>query len=141
MRPSSPPPPRALYEQPDSHFVADFIGDANTVPVTIESRQGDLASVRLGPLLLTVPHRGVANGKAELSIRPHSLLLARGGGGLEGRIARAAYLGSHTEYWVAVAGIDSELFAVAPDVEHPFAPGDAVAVTLAPAGIALVPQR
>ena len=28
--------PRGLYEQPSSHFVADFIGDANIVPVTIE---------------------------------------------------------------------------------------------------------
>ena len=49
--------PRGLYERPISHFVADFIGDANIVPVTVESRQGELASVRLGPLMLTLPHR------------------------------------------------------------------------------------
>src|SRR6476661_1694706 len=47
--------PRGLYEQPNSHFVADFIGDANIVPVNIESRQGEMASVRLGPLLLNLP--------------------------------------------------------------------------------------
>ena len=31
--------PRGLYEHPDSHFVADFIGDANMVPVVIEGRR------------------------------------------------------------------------------------------------------
>ena len=59
--------PRSLYEQPNSHFVADFIGDANIVPVTIESHQGELASVRLGPLLLTLPHHGAVDGAPELS--------------------------------------------------------------------------
>ena len=77
--------PRGLYEQPNSHFVADFIGDANIVPVTIESRQGDMASVRLGPLLLTLPHHGAVEGAAELSIRPQALLLAPGGDGLCGQ--------------------------------------------------------
>ena len=40
--------PRSLYERPNSHFVADFIGDANLVPVTIERHAGDQALVRLG---------------------------------------------------------------------------------------------
>ena len=71
--------PRGLYEQPNSHFVADFIGDANIVPVTIESRQGEMASVRLGPLQLTLPHHGAVEGAAELSIRPHAVRLAPGG--------------------------------------------------------------
>jgi iron(III) transport system ATP-binding protein len=93
--------PRGLYEQPNSHFVADFIGDANTVPVTIESHQGDMASARLGPLLLTLPHHGEVEGMAELSIRPHALQLSRGTGGLHGHVAKAAYLGSHMEYWMS----------------------------------------
>ena len=105
--------PRGLYEQPNSHFVADFIGDANIVPVTIESRQGEMASVRLGPLLLTLPHHGAVEGAAELSIRPQALLLAPGGGGLSGHVTKAAYLGDHMEYWVVVAGLDKELFVIA----------------------------
>ena len=130
--------PRDLYEQPNSHFVADFIGDANIVPVTIESRQGEMASVRLGPLLLTLPHHGAAEGAAELSIRPQALLLAPGGGGLSGRVTKAAYLGSHMEYWVTVAGLDKELFVIAPDVERPLVVGNMVSVSLAHTGAALV---
>ena len=123
-----------MYEQPNSHFVADFIGDANIVPVTIESRQGEMASVRLGPLLLTLPHHGAVEGAAELSIRPQALLLAPGGDGLSGHVTKAAYLGDHMEYWVTVTGLDKELFAIAIDVERPLVVGNMVSVSLAPYG-------
>jgi iron(III) transport system ATP-binding protein len=132
--------PRELYEQPNSRFVADFIGDANILPVTVESRQGDMASVRLGRLLLDLPHHGVPVGAAELSIRPQAMLLRRNGGDLTGRITRAAYLGSHMEYWIAFTGLDKELFVIASDVAAPFAEGDPVSATLALSGVALVPR-
>ena len=136
--------PRSLYEHPNSHFVADFIGDANTVPVVIEGRQGELALVRLGPLVLTLPQTGTVEGVAQLSIRPEALLLALGAGrpdALAGRVSKAAYLGSHMEYWVVVDGLSKELFVIAPDVEAPFAAGDEVAINLALSGVALVSQH
>jgi iron(III) transport system ATP-binding protein len=133
--------PRALYEHPDSHFVADFIGDSNIVPVEVVSRQGDLASVRLGPLVLTLPHRGAMEGPAELSIRPHGLLLSREHGKLTGHVTKAAYLGSHMEYWIRLAGINQEVFVIASDVETPFAVGDHITGTLESRGLALMPRR
>ena len=136
--------PRSLYEQPNSHFVADFIGDANIVPVVVERYQGKLASVRLGPLLLTLSHHGPIDGSPELSVRPQALLLARAAGrsdALTARVSKAAYLGSHMEYWVAVEGLSKELFVIAQDVEAPFVPGDEVAIILAHSGVALVQQR
>jgi iron(III) transport system ATP-binding protein len=135
--------PRGLYEQPISHFVADFIGDANIVPAVIERRQGEMAFVRLGPLVLMLPHRGAVEGAAELSVRPQSLLLAPGAAAtdaLPGRISKAAYLGSHMEYWVVADGLAKELFVIAPDVATPFAPGAEVAIRLAQSGVAVVPQ-
>jgi iron(III) transport system ATP-binding protein len=133
--------PRSLYEQPNSHFVADFIGDANIVPVTIEGYQGERASVRLGPLLLTLPYHGATDGSPELSVRPQALLLASAAAqsdALMARVSKAAYLGSHMEYWVAVDGLSKELFVIAQDVEAPFVPGDEVAIALAHSGVALV---
>jgi iron(III) transport system ATP-binding protein len=62
-------------------------------------------------------------------------------GGLSGRVTKAAYLGDHMEYWVTVAGLDKELFAIATDVERPLVVGNMVSVSLAPTGAALVPQR
>ena len=133
--------PRSLYEQPISHFVANFIGDSNIVPVEVESLEGKLASVRLGSLVLTLPHRGARKGTAGLSIRPQALRLSRESGDLTGQVAKAAYLGSHMEYWISLGGIDKELFVIAPDVTTPFAVGDPISVALVPGGLALVRQR
>ena len=132
--------PRALYERPDNHFVANFIGDANILPVTVESRQGELASVRLASVVLTLPRHNLAEGPAELSIRPHALVISRERGELKGHVARVAYLGSHMEYWISLEGTGKELFAIASDVDAPFAVGNSVKITLAPGGLALLPQ-
>ena len=136
--------PRALYEQPVSRFVADFIGDANIVPAVIERRDRDMASVRLGPLVLALAHRGAVEGSIELSIRPQALLLGPGAAAndaLHGRISRAAYLGSHMEYWVAADGLARELFVVASDLAGAFPPGAHVTIRLAPSGVTVVPQK
>ena len=133
-------PPRSLYEQPHSQFVANFIGDANIVPVVVVRRYDGLASVRLGPSVLRLPHRGTPEGPTELSIRPQALILSRESGEFTGQVARAAYVGSHMEYWINLGGIDGELFVIASDVETPFAVGDPVKVMLAPGGLALLPQ-
>jgi iron(III) transport system ATP-binding protein len=136
--------PRALYEQPVSHFVADFIGDANIVPAVIERRDRDMACVRLGPLVLTLAHRGAAEGAAELSVRPQALLLGpdmAADDALHGRISRAAYLGSHMEYWVVADGLARELFVIAPDIDGAFPPGAHVTIRLAPSGVTVVPQK
>jgi iron(III) transport system ATP-binding protein len=135
--------PRALYEAPGSHFVADFIGDANLVPVAIERHDGEFCDVRLGPMALRLPHRDLPVGAAELAIRPQSILLVQEPGGadcLTCRVVRAAYLGSHMEYWVAVPSLAQELFVIAPDVTVPLAIGQELAIHLASHGVAIVPR-
>jgi iron(III) transport system ATP-binding protein len=131
--------PRALYDEPRSRFVADFIGDANLVPVEIERWDGELCEVRLGRMTLRLPHRNVPVGTAELAIRPQALLLGAVDGDLRCRVARAAYLGSHMEYWVSVEGLPKELFVIAPDVTSPFQVGEEVSIRLAQHGVAVVP--
>jgi iron(III) transport system ATP-binding protein len=135
--------PRALYEHPASRFVADFIGDANLVPVTIGPHAGAQAEVQLGPIGLELPHRGVPSGAAELAIRPQAISLRMGAAGpneLLGRVTRAAYLGSHMEYWVAAEGLTTELFVIAPDVAAPLPVDVQVGIRLAPSGVAVVPR-
>jgi iron(III) transport system ATP-binding protein len=131
--------PRSLYERPNSHFVADFIGDANLLPVTIERHDGDQALVRLGPALIVLPHHDVPPGPAELAIRPRAVRLGPAGGGLIGRIAKAAYLGDHMEYQVAVDGLAKELFVIDANVAAPLDTGASVGIVLDAAGAALVP--
>ena len=130
--------PRELYEQPASRFVADFIGNANLIPVTLRHLDAVRGEAMLTTLPLAVAHRGVPAGPALLAVRPHAVRLSPTGDGIPGRIAHAAYLGGHMEFAVALDGIAAELFAIAPETATPLAAGQAVRVTFDPAGLAVV---
>ncbi|MDR3534409.1 MAG: ABC transporter ATP-binding protein, partial [Rhodopila sp.] len=135
--------PRELYEQPVSRFVADFIGDANLMPVTVHGIDEATAAVSLGAITLSLPRRGLADGAAELAVRPQALRLAHGAIGpvLPGQIRKASYLGSHMEYEVALDGIAGEFFVSDPDVARPLAAGDPAGILVDPAAVALVPPE
>jgi iron(III) transport system ATP-binding protein len=107
-------PPRALYETPDTAFVARFIGEANVLEGQVVEVTALEAKVRLGPLDLTLPRRGHAPGPVQVAVRPHGLAFAQAG--LPATVTSATYLGDHMEY-----GLSSELgplFMVSPEVEH-----------------------
>jgi iron(III) transport system ATP-binding protein len=133
--------PRELYEAPRNLFVADFIGDANIVGAELAAKTGDHATVRVGALSITLPHRDAAAGAIQIAIRPESLLLATqrpASAAIEGEIAKAAYLGTHMEYTVRTALGD--LFVVdRATLAHPAARGSAVWLSLADQGVTVVP--
>jgi iron(III) transport system ATP-binding protein len=133
--------PRELYNAPASRFVADFMGDANLLEATVGPHQGETAGVRVGPLTLELPHRGISPGPATLAVRPHAVRLAAapaGKGGIEGQVTKAAYLGDHMEYTVTTASPKAELFATDADVNRAHEPGADVAVRLDPESVVLV---
>jgi iron(III) transport system ATP-binding protein len=132
--------PRELYEAPASVFVADFVGDSNLIDAELVATNGELGRVRIGPVERLLPHRGQAPGPVKVAVRPEAVLLASApppGPALEGRIAKAAYLGTHMEYTVSTAV--GELFVVDRAVTRPVAVGTAVWVGLADHGVTLVP--
>ena len=134
--------PRELYEAPADRFVVNFMGEASILPVTIDEIAGDHARLRLGALALSLPRRGLAPGAAELAIRPHAVELTPGDGAgqaLRGIVRRAVYGGDHMEYDVTLDGFAQSLFVVDARVAAPFLAGAPVGVTLAPAGLALLP--
>jgi iron(III) transport system ATP-binding protein len=132
--------PRELYEAPQSVFVADFIGDANLIDVEVRPIDDHLAEAYLGGLVLRLPRRGLGAGQAKIAVRPQSFVLSTisNAAGLEGRIVKSAYLGSHMEYTVSTAG--SERFAIDRNVQTPFAAGTMVRVSFADHGVSLVPS-
>ena len=132
--------PRALYERPVSRFIADFIGDANLLPVDLRRLDGEMAEVRLAGLVLRVPHLGAATGAAELAVRPQAVRLSDRGDGVPGRVVKAAYLGSHMEYDITIDGMPEGIFVIDPDVAAPRAAGSAIRVSLDPAGVTVVPK-
>jgi iron(III) transport system ATP-binding protein len=125
--------PRELYEQPRDVFVAGFMGDANRVRGTlrrVDERFGELA---LGPLTVTLAHRGLA-GSVDVSIRPEAIELGvADGGGMPATVRKAAYIGGLMEYTIATELGD--LFVISMAVDRPLAVGAPVSVTLARHGV------
>jgi len=132
--------PRELYEAPVSLFVADFVGDSNLVDAELTARNGVAGQVRVGGLDMKLPHRGAAVGPVKIAVRPESLRIstaAPAGPALEGRIAKAAYLGTHMEYTVSTSV--GELFVVDRAVMRPTLAGTSVWVAFEDHGVTVVP--
>ncbi|TAJ30649.1 ABC transporter ATP-binding protein [Bosea sp. (in: a-proteobacteria)] len=131
--------PRDLYEAPANAFVADFIGDANILDVTVKSVLEGLAHVEIGEASVTLPARSLSAGPAKVAIRPEALLLSQGPapGSLSGRIAKCAYLGNHLDIMVETA--IGELFVVQYGARQMWEPGTPVSVSFADTGVTLIP--
>jgi iron(III) transport system ATP-binding protein len=103
-------PPEALYESPETRFLADFIGDANLVDgeLTVDAGRASFAA---GGVAAPVQAAGMAAGSVTLAVRPQRLRVVDAGQGvLPGVCKRAAYLGSRVEYVVATAWGDLLVF-------------------------------
>jgi len=129
--------PAELYTQPNSVFVATFMGEANHVRGRVDAVEGEVASVALDALRIALPHRGLVAGEADVVIRPEAIRIGPAAPGtLPATVSRATYMGSHTEYYLTTPV--GELFALGPDRLRRRMPGEAVGVTLDPEGVVLV---
>jgi iron(III) transport system ATP-binding protein len=127
--------PQALYRSPASHFLADFIGDANLVEGEL-IKQGDTTLFSAAGVALPVHADRLADGRAvgpaTLALRPHRLrLVAAGAAGLTGTCRRADYLGSHIEVLVNTPWGELLVFGDA-DAAEPPAAGAAIGLAFEP---------
>ncbi len=132
-------PPEALYLEPNSAFVATFMGDANILDATLKNGNGS-ASVQIDGLEIDLGARAGDHkpGPVRVAIRPEALsLTATGGeGGIVAEVASRAYIGSATEYLLSYDG--EELFAVVPAGAAVHEVGEKVGVTINPVGVAVI---
>jgi iron(III) transport system ATP-binding protein len=107
--------PEQLYAQPISSYVAQFIGAANTVPVSIATAVAAQSSVSIqwsAPHMIdVVAPQALDAGKAMLIARPESLQLvsadSQGHNQLPCTVRRRQYLGARTVYTIEVNSPDS----------------------------------
>jgi iron(III) transport system ATP-binding protein len=134
--------PRELYEEPVDLFVADFIGDANIIAGDVVNVAGPQAQVRIGPMSLHLPHRGVGQGPVKLAVRPDAILLdhaAASSGSIAGTVKKASYLGAQVEY--DVESPIGDLFVVQYGRKEPIEPGTQVSISFdSGRGVAIVPK-
>ncbi len=127
--------PEEIYEHPQSHFVADFIGLSDFLQGTVAEVAEGRAVLSVGPLRLAVPApEGVRAGDPLLIfIRPNEIGLSLPGetkeeNVFEGVVSKKTYLGDKIDYRVQLPG-DLEL-RVQTDGDLRFNPGERVHVHL-----------
>ncbi|HUO08100.1 MAG TPA: ABC transporter ATP-binding protein [Phycisphaerae bacterium] len=104
--------PADLYKHPVSKFVADFIGESNFLPATVESVNGSMITLKtaVGPMVAAVAAQKksvAANQKVLAAFRPEAIGLSGGGAmanRIEGKRVSTTYLGEMAEHVVEVGG-------------------------------------
>lgn len=112
-------PPDELYERPDNAFVAQFIGENNTLVGDIKEADGDSVTVDVnGSIIkaLNVNTEGVGN-KTTLSIRPERVALNPDEGAypnvFKAKVEELIYLGDHIRTRASVCGDDEFVVKIA----------------------------
>ena len=128
-----------LYAHPATRFVAEFIGDSDTLPAEVLTVEGTRADIRLGEAVVRgVPaHGALQRGPATLLLRPERVSLARGAQaeGLPATVTDVTFLGN--TYHVAAVTPRGEPLSIRLPFGHAAAPaltrGDAVSLSFDPA--------
>ena len=135
--------PRELYEYPASEFVADFIGEANIIDAQVTAVSGDVATVEVGNILLSLDSRGLANGPAKLAVRPNRIFItplqSSDNAGLQGVVEKATYVGDRMEYKVSTQ--QGVLFCTSEATDTQIAEHSDVAVSFDAVGPVLLPDH
>ena len=104
--------PVEIYERPTSRFVADFIGESNFFEGTVQSVDGDRASVLIPALMAEITGLNTGNvrmgEKVVVSIRPEKIRIseepALKTNCFRGIVKTTTYIGSDTHVYVDVGG-------------------------------------
>jgi len=139
--------PRALYERPNSRWVAGFVGDVNLFDGQVVSQMGGCVTVATPAAGVFRVAGAVEAGQAiSIAVRPEKLSLSHDLSSSEvnaqpGEVVDADYLGGVTRYRVKLAGGDvvqvaranaagsAAAFEAGQNVTVSFAPEDAVVLT------------
>ena len=140
--------PRALYERPDTRWIAGFVGDINLFEGQVMSQDDGVVSVATQAAgLLRVAGCVEMGRSACIAVRPEKLSLSRDPSSHDanarpGEVLDADYLGGLTRYRVKLAGGDvvQAVRANAAGNDIPFAAGQQVMVSFAPEDAVVLTQ-
>lgn len=139
--------PRGVYEDPPSHYVANFVGVSNFVDGIVRGQDATTVSVETALGTLRVPGRGaspVVGERAQVVMRPEKILLRAerpgepAAPGFAVRIEAQLFSGAHTEYVVS-AGAQTLRVWSHDDALRSLGDGDEAWATVDAATLRLVP--
>jgi putrescine transport system ATP-binding protein len=105
--------PSEIYEQPNSRWVADFIGDVNLIEGEVKTTEPNgtlIESAGAGPLRVVQSIEAEAGARVWVAVRPEKVRIAREPPApahencLSGRVTESGYLGDLSIYKVRLAG-------------------------------------
>lgn len=115
--------PEDLYERPENSFVAQFIGENNTLMGTVEAIKGKTATVKLDNGVITealAVSSGAVGSRTTLSIRPERVKLggAKSSTTAEANVKELIYLGDHIRCRMEVHGNEDFIVKVPNSAGH-----------------------
>jgi spermidine/putrescine transport system ATP-binding protein len=121
--------PEQVYREPESRFVAEFVGETNLIPGTAVN---GVVQMRDIPILISAPD--AADGPALISIRPQHVEIALAGDdNLQGQIVDSVFLGADVRLTIEVHNSTLQLVSVMRSTgRHVPAVGERVAITWNP---------
>ena len=140
-------PPREIYEEPSTAYVADFLGVSNLMDARAEGMTDGGCRVRLGEFTL-IAGEGDADlvGDAKITIRPERVTLGErdqaGGNRIPGMVERIVYVGSTLQVFVNLApGERIQAWMQNEGEAVPYASGTAVSVELPREALRVLPSE
>lgn len=137
--------PRSLYHNPETAFVANFIGESNVVSGTLSSK-GSNKIVKYGDATIELPtteQTDHPDGPVSLSLRPEVIEIVHQNDAaaetLSGVITQNAYMGPVIEYTIDTES--GQLFTRAPAYAGLFETGEKVNVRVRPEEIIIIPEN
>lgn len=92
--------PWEIYEKSENEMVFKFMGLANFIPVRVEQGRHFIGQ---GNQVIQWGELPPQNGK--FGCRPSDIILTKSGDGLQGKIARASFLGAVMDYMIEIDGV------------------------------------
>jgi spermidine/putrescine transport system ATP-binding protein len=138
-------PPREVYEEPSTAYVADFLGVSNLMDAVAYGSHDGGCRVRIGEFeLVAAEGEPDAHGGVKVSIRPERVVLEDGGttGGnrVPGMVERVVYVGAVMQVIVNLAPGTKLQVQVANEGDAlPFRQGTPVSVHLPPEALRVLP--
>jgi len=114
--------PGEIYDQPNSQFVADFMGATNLLSGTLRSEARaagvELVDTDIGPILCSFTERMACGSRVVISVRPENIKIAKedrpeDNNIIDGRVKERSYYMGLVEYTIDVRGRELKVRAAA----------------------------
>lgn len=125
--------PKDLYNNPNSKFVANFIGKSNFIDCKIIDNKEKNAIIEVLGKSLTVPNPGQpiisVKDKAVIVVRPEAInLVDKGEGMFNGVVEKAVFYGTNVEYVLKVQDVKLIMELYHPQVQKVYDVGESIGV-------------